>query len=347
LKRLLAGRKPDGSPLGAPRNATARLLERIFDASIQELLSHPGASSDHPYRESERELRRMLSASRRVDNSILALLNSQLHAIRMLDRQLGARLTLDEVDVKIRQVTLLLSYSLTPATRQQLAAILAELCTLAGWQTLDLGRLDESWRRYERAKEAANESGDREFKAHAAAEQAFALLDLGETRAATNLLAATHAEARKTTSRLLQAWLAAAYGEALAASGEHSVSLQAFDQALRLLPTEAEDTVGPYVVLDEVHLARWRGHALARIGHTEATEVLTTALRSLDSTFTRAETSLRVDLATSLFQENEHRLAKGQLADARSLADAIGSNRQLRRIDRVSRELRCLAQKSI
>jgi hypothetical protein len=39
LKRLAAGRGANGRPLGRPRPATARLLERIFDRSIDELLA--------------------------------------------------------------------------------------------------------------------------------------------------------------------------------------------------------------------------------------------------------------------------------------------------------------------
>lgn len=41
LLRLAAGRQANGSPLGPVRPATARLLERIFDTSIDELLSNP------------------------------------------------------------------------------------------------------------------------------------------------------------------------------------------------------------------------------------------------------------------------------------------------------------------
>jgi 8-oxo-dGTP diphosphatase len=42
LQRLAAGSRPDGTPPGPLRPATARLLERIFDANIEELLAAPG-----------------------------------------------------------------------------------------------------------------------------------------------------------------------------------------------------------------------------------------------------------------------------------------------------------------
>jgi hypothetical protein len=55
LQRLVAGRGTGGEPLGTVRPATARLLERIFGVSVEELLSPPaeamsaetvGAASD-------------------------------------------------------------------------------------------------------------------------------------------------------------------------------------------------------------------------------------------------------------------------------------------------------------
>ncbi|WP_208024331.1 hypothetical protein [Amycolatopsis pithecellobii] len=270
-----------------------------------------------------------------MDASILALLHDQLDAIRRMDRQLGAPVTREEVDAKIRQVALLLSSSLTPGTRQQLATIRAELGTLAGWQTLDLGRLHESWRQYESAKAAVNESGDDEFKAHTEAEQAFVLVDLGKADIADDLLSTTRARVEKSASRLLRAWLAAAHGEVLAARGQHSASLRAFDHASHLLPADGPTNAGPYVVLDDIHLARWRGHALARMGDAEAVEVLTTALGNMDRSFTRAETSLRVDLATALGAQNEYQQAAQQIAIANDLTDGIGSVRQARRIGRL------------
>ena len=45
LQRLVAGRGTSGQPLGAVRPATARLLERIFGVSVEELLSPPAAAA--------------------------------------------------------------------------------------------------------------------------------------------------------------------------------------------------------------------------------------------------------------------------------------------------------------
>lgn len=39
LQRLVAGRRPDGRPLGCPHPATVRLLEQIFGIGIDALLA--------------------------------------------------------------------------------------------------------------------------------------------------------------------------------------------------------------------------------------------------------------------------------------------------------------------
>lgn len=328
IKRLVSGQKPNGQPIGRPRPATARLLERIFGISIDELLSPVERTSD----DAQPDLHQMLSASRRVDASVLSLIRTQLDATRQLDRQLGAIVIHEEVTAKAQQVSHLLSYSLTPGFRQQLAALLSELGTLAGWQALDLGKVAESWQHYERAKSAAKESGLPALEAHTAAEQAFVLLDLGETTAAVELLDATRKQAEKAASRLLRSWLAAAHGEALAADRQRSASLRAFDVAAHLLPSEPPSAERPYVALDTVHLSRWRGHALARIGEPEAVEVLSSALRQLDPTFARAAAALHVDLATACVKLNDHDSARLHITQAERLAEGIGSARQRRRI---------------
>ena len=53
----------------------------------------------------------------------------------------------------------------------------------------------------------------------------------------------------------------------------------------------------PYVFLDEVHLGRWRGHCLARLGAAEAIDDLDVSPGVLDPSFARAQSALLVDLA--------------------------------------------------
>ncbi|MGO1049300.1 hypothetical protein [Crossiella sp. CA198] len=338
LQRLVAGRRSDGGPLGSVRPATARLLERIFGVSIDELLSEPSDIPDN--KDSASDLRQMLNASRRVDLAAIELFEEQLNAVRRLDRQLGAIVAHDEVRVKARQVGWLRSYSTSPGVRAKLAGLLSELHTLAGWQALDIGNISDSWRHYEDAKAAAAESEKAPFVVHAMAEQSFVLLDIDRPGEAVDLLVNARSRARRTSSSLLRAWLAAAHGEALAADGRRSESLRAFDESAELLSESSEHSGGPYVVLDTVHLARWRGHALARFGDTEAVNVLSDALDRLDPTFTRAETALRVDLATAFVSQGEPEAARQHAAVARRLAAEIGSARQDRRLRLLAGQLR-------
>ncbi|CRK61109.1 Putative regulatory protein [Alloactinosynnema sp. L-07] len=328
LQRLVAGRRPDGGPLGAVRPATARLLERMFGTSIDELLRPPVVRSS--YDDSAFELRQMLDTARRVDDSVIELLGLQLTLIRKLDRQLGAVVAHDEVTTKAAQLHRLQAYSTSPSVRGGLAALQSELFTLAGWQALDMGNTSESWTHYENGKLAAAECLDDSFLLHTSAEQAFVLLEIGKSADAVHLLAHL-CEKATNTSGLLRSWLFAALGEALAANGRRSDSLLAFDRAAHLLPDSDFDH-GPYVVLDSTHLARWRGHALARLGEPEAVEVLTDALERLDPSFTRAATGLRVDLATAFAARGEWDAARSHADAARDLAAGIGSVRQHRRM---------------
>ncbi len=325
LQRLVSGQ-----PLGPLRPATARLLERILGEPIAALLAPPNTTA-HECEDPTAELRQTLDATRRVDPSTINLLHQQLDAIRRLDRKLGAIVVRDELKTKICQVERLATYSLAPGTREQLAALLSEMHTLAGWQALDLGHIPESWLHYEHSRANAAQSDSIAHESHAAAEQAFVLIDAGEASEAVDLLGSARRRADGTAPRVLRAWLAGAHGEALAAHADRTASLHAFDQAAQLLPDDPTDE-RPYVALDAVHLARWRGHVLARFGDPEAINVLTDALAHLDASFVRAETALHIDLATALAANGERTEARNHAHHAAQLAARVGSIRQRRRL---------------
>ncbi len=326
LQRLISGR-----PLGPLRPATARLLEKIFGEPITALLAPPKTAITGDGDNPASELRQLLDTARRVDSSTITLLHQQLDAIRRLDRQLGAVIVRDELNAKIRQVHRLTTHSLAPGTREPLAALLSEMHTLAGWQALDLGDLTQAWQHYEHSRSAAAQSDSIPHESHAAAEQAFVLIDATATGDAVDLLDHARRRADTTSPRVLRAWLAAAHGETLAAHGDQTASLHAFDRAAELLPSDPADE-RPYVALDTVHLARWRGHALARFGHPHAITVLTDALNRLDPSFVRAETALRVDLATAHAASGDRDEARDHADHAALLAAQVGSARQRRRL---------------
>jgi len=329
LLRLASGRKTDGSPLSTPRPATVDLLERIFGVPIGELLAPP--KSDETDRATV-ELRQRLNASRHVDLSVIDLLRGQLDSLRRLDRQMGAIVAYGEVQEKVDQVRHLHAYSLTPTVRAALASVLSELGALAGWEALDKYEIGRSWEHHELAKQAARDADSPGLLAHAVAQQAFILSELGEINLAIVQLAEARNLVKRTAPRLLRAWLAAAHGEGLAVAGRRDEALRAFDAAASLLTADPVDPALPFLFLGSVHLDRWRGHALARLGDTEAVGVLTSALERLDPTFTRAETSLRVDLAVALFATGEPEGARVHTERAEQLAIEIGSVRQRHRM---------------
>jgi tetratricopeptide (TPR) repeat protein len=326
LQRLVSGQS-----IGPLRPATARLLERLFGEPIAALLAPPKTIVSNEGDDPASELRQLLDVARRVDHSTIDLLHQQLDGIRRLDRQLGAIVVRDELKAKIRQVEQLATHSLAPGTREPLTALLSEMHTLAGWQALDLGDITDSWQHYEQSRSTAAQSDSIAHESHAAAEQAFVLIDAGATSDAVDLLDSARHRADATAPRILRAWLAAAHGETLAAHGNRTASLHAFDQAAHLLPDDPTDE-RPYVALDTIHLARWRGHALARFGDPDATIVLTDALDRLDPAFVRAETALHVDLAAAFAATGDRDEARIHARDAVRLAARIGSVRQSRRV---------------
>lgn len=330
LQRLVAGRRPDGTPLSPLKPTTARLLEHMLNRSIYELLSRPDQSLSAD--DSVDEFRRRLEISSQVDDTMLKILRHELDDIRRIDREHGGVAAYDKVRLKIDQVAELLTHSVSTRTREPLAALLSELCCLAGWQTLDLGRVKDSWHYYENATRAATESRIPSFIGLAKVGRALVMAEIGKTDIAVDLAMETHTAAEQRCSRLVRAWLTAATGEVLATSGQGAMSLRTFDKAFDLLRPGEIDPNDPYVALDATHLKRWHGYALAKFQAAEAVNELMNALRGLDSAFVRAETSLRVDLATALAGQGEQAEARLQVSHALELARRINSIRQIRRI---------------
>lgn len=170
---------------------------------------------------------------------------------------------------------------------------------------------------------------------HAAAEQAIVLLDLGEAESAVELLAEVRARAEQTTPALQRAWLAAAAGEAFAAAGQHDPALRAFDHADALAPENRQHPDLPFVFLGGDNLARWRGNALARLGHPDAIDHLTRLVHGTSPLSARAHAGMLIDLASAYAATGDRAAALTYAGHARRLASQIGSRRQQRRLLRL------------
>jgi hypothetical protein len=263
---------------------------------------------------------------------MVGMFRQQLDNIRLIDRQLGAMVAHNETIVKAEQVAELLSYATATRIRQRLASLLSELYCLAGWQALDLGQPARSWHYYDLANSVAFESDNYAFKALAEAGRGFVLVDVGKAATAVELVGNVSKAADRACSHLTRSWISAAHGEVLAADNHAAASLHTFDRAAQLLATSTADDADPYMALDSIHLARWRGYALARCANPSAVDVLSDSLSKLDPTFLRAETALRVDLVHAFVALDEPSEAADQARKAADLAIKIGSVRQRRRV---------------
>lgn len=278
------------------------------------------------------ELRSRLDVARAVDTDTVDLFRRQVDDARHVDRRFGGITLLDQLRSSIKQVEGLLGFSTMHGQRQGLAGVLTEASTLAGWEALDRNAVSQAWDHYERAKSAARESGSPALLAHATAEQAFVLIDIGEVTAAVDQLTAARELASDSAPPLLRSWLAAANGEGLAAVGRRDDALRAFDAADTLLPPDPVDAALPFLFLGGSHLDRWRGNAMSKLGEPDAIDQLGTALGNLPHDFTRARTGLLVDLAFAHAAAGDRDAALDHVRHARRLASQIKSDRHLRRL---------------
>lgn len=333
----------DPQPVYRPRLAEAlKLTPEAVEALLADTLGVPEdvpadtpsarIHSKPPTDVAAEELRERLLNAAAVDKDTLALLAAQAEHIRDIDRHLGARAAQAQMNGHLAALGHLRGFGISPNQREPLACLYADAATLAGWQCVDLGELDQAWRHYEAAKDAAREGNPPAALVHAMAEQAYVLVEAGEPVSALQLAEHARSLAGTAVPPLLLAWLEAVVGELHAATGDDTSSRRAFDSAERLLPDDLRDPKLPYVILSDVHLARWRGNARATLGDPLATDDLRQAVYGIDASFTRARAGLHVDLAAALLAARLHCEALAEVGQAKTLASRVGSARQRRRI---------------
>ena len=268
----------------------------------------------------------------RIDDGLVGLLRSNTQNLRMLDRRLGSSAAYDQTVAHVVHLEQLVKFAFPGTHRDSAADELGQAAALAGWQALDGGHLDEAWRHHELAASAAREGGVPSGLAYALGQQAYVLLEMGHVEEAWNAVRTARVRVSGLVPAELVAWLHAAEGEVLAAMGNRDQALRALDAADVQLPSDGGGEL-PYVMLNAAHLARWRGHCLARLGETSAIDDLSAALATMsDGQYGRAEVSLRVDLALALRARGELGESRDEAERAGALAGRTGSRRQQRRI---------------
>ena len=328
LSRQLARWENGHGPVRSP--LYQQLFCEVYGCSPAELGFVEAPETPQP--ESLEDLAAELARASAVDTEVANLLQAQTDAIRQLDARQGAQLIRDQMRAHNAHIEELPRHAVRPGVRRMLAKVLADASALAGWQALDVGTPRESWEHFERAKSAAREAEDASLLAFSTAEQAYVLLDLGNTAQASELVNYARRQAAGVVPALMESWLAAAQGEMATASRDATGARGLLDQAAYLLPVEPDDQL-PYVVLAEPHLARWRGNCLARLGDEDAIEELTRGLAAVTGNYARAEAGVRIDLATALLARGERDLAQEHLRVAHTLAGRTGSRRQERRVE--------------
>ncbi|EHY91101.1 tetratricopeptide repeat protein [Saccharomonospora azurea] len=304
-----------------------RLFRDIYGRTNEEL-GFPTDDED----DEVSELRSRLALARSVDGAAVEAFRQQIDNARKVDRQFGGLTLLEQLRSLIGQIEDLLSFSTARGQREALAGVLTEASTLAGWVALDRNAISQAWNHYERAKAAAREFGSTTALAHALAEQAFVLIDIGESQHAVEQLEHARSLGEGAVPPLLRAWLTAASGEGFAAAGHRDEALRAFDTAHTLLPTDPNDASLPFLFLGDSHLDRWRGNAMAKLGEPDAVEHLTEALPRLPKAFVRARVAMMVDLAFAHAAAGNRDQAQHYARQARQLGKQIRSDRHLRRL---------------
>lgn len=286
------------------------------------------------------ELRDLLSQANSLDHAGLHLLAEQTNHIRRVDRGFGAHASDPQIRGHLDTLQAMRSFSLLPTNRQRLADLFCDAAALAGWVALDLGDVTAAWRHHEAAKDAGHETGSVVALTHALAQQAYVLLDIGNATQAVQLSEYALTVADRTVPPVLMSWLHAVVGEMRGIVGDEKLSKDAFDQAARLLPGDPLDPSVPYIMLDEFHLARWRGAAFARLGDEAAIDEMHFALTGMDATWVRARAQLHVDLAHALVAARHEDQALRQLEQATKLAVSIRSQRQKHRARHLELQLK-------
>ncbi|WP_239514306.1 XRE family transcriptional regulator [Streptosporangium sp. 'caverna'] len=148
-------------------------------------LASPTGDHDDNHQEQADELTARIEAAAAIDPVMVMILSTDTNNLRLLDRRLGGVAIADKMRAQITQVERAHQHAVRPGIRTQLAHVLAETSSLAGWQAINTGALNDAWDHYEHAKAAAREADDPailgdETTCRAALDQAAALLSEGD-----------------------------------------------------------------------------------------------------------------------------------------------------------------------
>jgi hypothetical protein len=353
LQRLAYGER--SGQRSTPR--TRRVMRELFGQSMEDLLGPPrsaestrdgnsplGRTPGNLDESSWMNLADQFRSCARIDSAAVNALAAQTNHLRLMDRRIPGPALALQLAGHVNSIRWLLEHAVVSRSRASLAAELSDVEALAAWVALDGGDVNSAWRHHEAARLAAREAESPSLLAHAIVQQAFVLIEIGEVRSALDLVDEAQSIARSVVPQLLVSWLWASEGEVRAAAHDDLRSRSAFDRALRELPSHSVDQDLPYIQLDEMHLARWHGNVLARLGHASALDRLYSAVNASDQSL-RAKAALHTDFAYALTAAGDRGQAQAQLTQAESLAAQAGSARQRRRVLQLATQCKYMQQR--
>jgi tetratricopeptide (TPR) repeat protein len=247
-RRIAVWENQDGAVSGRYRD----LLCDVYGMSAVEL----GIANEPEPASTAEEAGAELLTLTRLDSGLVQVLGGHTQSLRLMDRRFGGAAVYAQTAAHVEMIEDLIRNSVPGAVREAAAHQLSQAAALAGWQALDMGKVADAWRLHEVATAAGREARDRSGFSYARAQQAYVLIDAGRLDDARELIGAGRGTAGTRVPPVLQAWLHAAEGEALAALGRRDDALRALDAAADVIPDQPDDDSLPYVMLDAGHLAR-------------------------------------------------------------------------------------------
>lgn len=279
------------------------------------------------------------------DDSLFGVLARHTNSLRLLDRRLGAPFVRAQTACHVAALEAMW-VSRSGADRRTVALVQADAAALAAWEDFDIGDHAAADRHFGLARQAASRSGDSTLLAHALGEHAVMLSETGHAGRA--LAQVRLAEALPGLPMLLRAWLAATRAQvATWCPGEAEAVREAMTDAEAALAhaRPGDEAALPFLALNEIHLQRWNGHLLVRLGDPAAGPIAEQALAGLPAEFVRARAGQVLDLAEYAARTGDLDQATARLAAAARATTEVGSRRLRCRHDLLARRVRELSSR--
>ncbi|MET8779067.1 helix-turn-helix transcriptional regulator [Nocardia sp. NPDC004654] len=274
-------------------------------------------------------------------DSLFGVLQSHTNSLRVLDRRFGAPAARLQTAAHVTALETMW-HGASGADRTVIARAQADAAALAAWQDFDVGDFTAATEHYAQARIAASRAEDAILLAHTIGEESVLLAETGH--GSTALAQVARAERMPRLPALLRSWLSATRAQVATYSpGMSADAREALMTAEVLLPDRSGDENDlPFIAHDPIHLARWAGHILARLGDPAATALTLDSMRAIPEDFVRARCAQQLDLADAALSADRREEAASLLSDTAERIGVLGSGRLRRRHNLLVRRSRHL-----